>query len=1130
MRTMQVDRTRLSLAAAVSLTLASAQLQAKDALELEEVIVTGSFIRGTPEDSAMPVEVVSFEEIENMGRPSNLDLIKTMSESGGVAGENNRINFYPIGAMTVNLRSLGSRFTTVVFNGRRFPEQYSVNTGRFNNVAWIPNAAIGSVETLKAGGGATYGADAVAGVVNYVTRKGWEGLELNADYRYIDDSDGDYNADLLWGTDLGEAGNLLVSFSYQHRSALRTIDRDWSQYQYLENPESYQSYTSSVYNPGSVVFQRPLGPLGMVSYLPSMATASQLHMSAGGTMRDVGCTELGGFAGWTNTPTPGCYFNSAETEELVSDQDTYTLYLEHNVDVSDSLRFHTEMLAFRQEVPNIALAGTFGNNPQAWPLVAAPPSATNPNGLPVMQNINGTNAYFVPGTHPAVANLLGDLRNPDGSTAFTAAQQAAIINTGRVGLQNFLWKPFGNGGTPLGDIDRQDNTTTMYRITEAIGGDLPDFWGTDLEWELGLTYSYIKDVREAQDILVTDMQAALNGFGGPNCSGTVAGANGCQYFNPFSSAIERNVFSGAVNPYYEPGLANSRELAEWMYQPIWFEREYKNYVVDPIVRGTLGIELPGGPVAIAFGGQYRRQDERVTMDAISNRNNNPCTEIGVTDCAVSAQIGPWLYNRPGTIFGAAANDYRPEARHYPVAAGFIETKLPLLSTLDLSIAGRYEKFYSDVSDKDNDVFVPAVALKWQPLDWLGARASWGETFSQVNPPRPRDPIFAQSTGSARYIGLGSTTATGSSAYETFDYANLDIKPETGEYFSVGFMVNAGGFSANVDYYNIVIDDYARTMTTANVLDAIAMEVPDSAVPAESVLVNCSSGALTEGIAAMDGRPLAELLGSCVQGTTTMADMVGGRVNYFRGNDQTNSGKLETSGVDLSMRYRFDNVFGGTLTPSVDVSRVLTWELGDFVLGGVKVADGYDGLGYLNLGAGRILESVARYRASAGLLFNVGRHTFNIQSQYVPSIINDNQTLYSSANNKNANIGDANGITANGAACTVSGPYTSDLGNVPDGAGSGQGGTGVVPAGNPGAGTRGFCGAQNTATLAGQTVDDWLNVDLIYRVELPWEMVATAVVGNVFDKDPSFYRGVVPYNSGYGSPLGRTFKLGFTKRF
>ena len=118
-----------------------------------------------------------------------------------------------------------------------------------------------------------------------------------------------------------------------------------------------------------------------------------------------------------------------------------------------------------------------------------------------------------------------------------------------------------------------------------------------------------------------------------------------------------------------------------MYEPIEFERVYKNYVVDPIVRGDLGINLPGGPIAIAFGGQYRRQDERVSMDAMSNRDNNPCTIIGVTNCDRTAQVGPYLFNRQGNIFGAAANDYRPEARHYPVAAGFFETKLPLLDTL-----------------------------------------------------------------------------------------------------------------------------------------------------------------------------------------------------------------------------------------------------------------------------------------------------------------------------------------------------------------------------------------------------------------------------------------------------------------
>ena len=67
-------------------------------------------------------------------------------------------------------------------------------------------------------------------------------------------------------------------------------------------------------------------------------------------------------------------------------------------------------------------------------------------------------------------------------------------------------------------------------------------------------------------------------------------------------------------------------------------------------------------------------------------------------------------------------------------------------------------------------------------------------------------------------------------------------------------------------------------------------------------------------------------------------------------------------------------------------------------------------------------------------------------------------------------------------------------------------------------------------MAGMKVKELINVDLIYRVNLPLDTSATLSIANVMDKDPSFYRGIVPYNSAYGSPLGRTFKVGLTKRF
>ena len=95
----------------------------------------------------------------------------------------------------------------------------------------------------------------------------------------------------------------------------------------------------------------------------------------------------------------------------------------------------------------------------------------------------------------------------------------------------------------------------------------------------------------------------------------------------------------------------------------------------------------------------------------------------------------------------------------------------------------------------------------------------------MNPPREREPIFGNSVGSTRYIGLGSGTLpdnSGPATYGTFDYPNVEIEPEKGEYFTVGFLLNAGNFMANVDYYDIEISDYTRTMTVANVVDTLAV--------------------------------------------------------------------------------------------------------------------------------------------------------------------------------------------------------------------------------------------------------------------------------------------------------------------
>lgn len=1104
------SRVHSGVAVAVSAALwgghAFAAEPTRTSLELEEVIVTGSLISGTPEDAALPVETISYEELLDMGKPTNLELVKMMSEVGQVAGEADRYNSFPIGAATVNLRNLGQKFTTVIFNGRRFPEQYSPVTGRFNNIAWIPNAAINSVEVLKGGGAVTYGADAVAGVVNYKTRRTLDGLEASVDYRYIDDSDGDYGADISWGAQL-ERGNLMVVGSYAHQSSIALWDREWARQPYMMNNNGFAWAAGN--NPGTYAFQT--GAASNTNITPISPTnfyTGERQMGPTGLVRDPMCSEFSNsFAGWSGTPSPLCYFNTTQFENAVEEMDTTSLYVEFNYELTDWLEYSSEYLLFAQRLPDIAM------HPSDAPL-AVPMTAL---GTPQLGG--GTLAYYVPGQNPGMAPWLNSFLDSDGTTSFTPAQINSILTTGRGILPLGTWRPFAISGNPLyGRYDPQENSTDFYRTTQAFGGDIGE---SGLRWDVALTYNYIKDRREARDMLIDRLQAALNGFGGPNCTGTVAGQNGCEWFNPFPSAFSHNFYTGEANPSYIPGLENDIDMIEWLYVPIWLQRDYKFFVADATLSGKTGWELPGGPVAVAVGAQYRLTEEETSLSDEANRGINPCATLGATNC--TTRSGALAFTRNSTVLGATLET----DREFPVYAAFAEMQFPLLDTVTLQVAGRYEKFLSDQSDRDNDVFVPSAAIRWQATDWMAIRGAWGQTFSQVNPPAPQAPTQSTSGSIARFGGFGGT----GSQYQQFDYPNLDVQPMEGEYLNVGFIFNAGGFYGSVDFYDVSIGDYARTMSDDDVVAGLVM-------PGENTidsLIDCSSPLLSQNQSLLDGRPFVELSGPCVQGTSRLntvpvnagdaGGLTNGRINYFGGTAETNAGTLSSRGIDVSMSYTFEDVFGGELRPFVDGSYILEWELDDFVVAGSTLAEGYDGVGFVNgTSTGRIGQAVPEWRATFGLNYRWDIHNINIAAHFIPGITDEDTVKYGTSSlATNANIGDQNGF-ATSAACATSQGITSPP--VPAGAGSADYGTGA----NSRPGTRGYCQGQVAALLAGKQIDDYLTIDLNYRVNLPAETTLLFSIYNLLDEDPAFARTAVSYMSGFGNPLGRNYKMTLSKRF
>ena len=806
----------------------------------------------------------------------------------------------------------------------------------------------------------------------------------------------------------------------------------------------------------------------------------------------------------------------------MEEQNTWQGYGETNYRFDNGIKFHGEALLYKLDIPHTPIDNG-GALPGNFPIT--PGSATG-----ATQTI-GTAAYAVPGTNPAVRDLLNSIRNANGTPAFgdsavagTLANQ--IVTTGRVGLNTGTWRPFATGGNPFPEGDQQHNYSTTWRVTGELTGDLPEFWGTHLTWTGAVTYNNLHYVIKDQDMLIDRLQAALNGLGGPACTGTTPGANGCQYFNPFSSAIAKNVYTGQVNPgfvgsgtfagYPAGGLQNSLDVVRWLYAPLSLVRDGQYVIADGLITGDTSLRLwSRNPVSVAFGGQYRRYHEKVELDPLSNRDLNPCATVGLQTCV--SRTGPLVFNRGLQVTGLTQN----YDRKYPVASAFFEVRAPITDTLVADVAGRYEKFYSDVSDRDNSVFVPAASVKWQATDWLAFRATGGKSFSQVNPPAATPAIITGNVALATIFGGNTVT------YTSANYPNLDVKPEKGVNYNVGVIVQEGPFHANLDYYSIKIDDVIRAQSSAQIVNALVQPGQTGA----GALINCSSPLVSQLNPTLGGHPFVQLNGPCVAGQSALnstgaggvGGLSGGTINFFGAQGTqpalANGGTLKTTGIDFTAGYRFDDVVGGRLDVTLDWTRVLTYEASDYIVAGIKVADGFSGVGQFNDTTGRNGQHVARDRGSITFNYRHGRHNVNWTTRYVSKFIDDDPTLFVETNATNANIGTA-GVVPTGAACVDTNPVSP---RVPAGAGTGANGA------NTGT-TVGFCAGQNVSVLAGQKVPATFNTDVSYQLDLPWNATLTLTVQNLFDEDPAFARLAINYDAFTGSPLGRTFRIGVRKRW
>ncbi|MCC5880580.1 MAG: TonB-dependent receptor [Idiomarina sp.] len=219
--------------APLSLAMAQSDDTTNDENEaVERIQVTGSQIRGVDLEGAQPLISIGAEEIRNSSATDVSELLKYVAQTRG--GEGSFSTFAsgalqgdsPVGQAAASLRGMGASSTLTLINGRRMSaSSFANNFENFVDVNSIPLSAIERIDILATGASATYGADAIAGVINYVLRKDFEGVEVNASYgnSAASSDDGKTNLNLIAGRNIGNA-NLTAFFDYYERKPL--FDRD----------------------------------------------------------------------------------------------------------------------------------------------------------------------------------------------------------------------------------------------------------------------------------------------------------------------------------------------------------------------------------------------------------------------------------------------------------------------------------------------------------------------------------------------------------------------------------------------------------------------------------------------------------------------------------------------------------------------------------------------------------------------------------------------------------------------------------------------------------------------------------------------------------------------------------------
>jgi len=755
------------------------------------ILVTGSRIRQNPNNSALPLQIITNAEIERNGisSPEQLLMHLTTNASGAdnlasnsdvVTGAQRGTN----GLSSANLRGQGNASTLVLLNGRRVAAHGL--SGSAVDINQIPFTAIERVEVLKDGASAIYGTDAVGGVINFITRTDYEGIGIQAFTDIADEGDHTiYRLSAIAGYgNLDEDGfNIMGAVAHSWNPILRGSSRDFvngNQPNRGLSIDTRGAPIATAFNIGANVNQTPGGTLltGLTLTLPNGSNGAAGGINILDLPGGAGCESMDGGLAYDEVlwavPTAqyACAWDTGRAAVIQQPIQTLTYYGRGVLRVSGDHMLSAEV------------TGSDADSAKSFSANQYSASATT---LPWAYPRNALTAATYDQVFNAIRSAFDVPTNPN------RAVQVAALNA-RFGLPIAgRWRCVA-----CGPREYVTNTQT-FRAALGIEGPL---WA---DWNYRAGASYARS--EASSVLGTgyhfrgvqltnDPATPINDIGANDPRApTAPGASGPGIIGLLNAGI-LNPFSLSQTPQALAGLDAVSAEGTVLYGGRYQVRQF-----DASVSGSL-FRIPGGDVQLAAGVDYRRETYEF--------NGSPAAAAGTAD-----------------IFNVAfdnVNALTPKRRR--VLAAYAEALFPVLPSLDIIVAGRIDD-YTGFGSTTN----PKISFRFRPWQPIMLRGSYGTgfrvpTFNQIFNGTTISPNPGNTLVDPTLCPTGNTTGPQPQCApitpESLSGGNLNLEPETSDQFTLGVVIRpTRRFSLSIDYWSIAVDNTIGTITIPQLLANIA---------------------------------------------------------------------------------------------------------------------------------------------------------------------------------------------------------------------------------------------------------------------------------------------------------------------